>query len=130
MIVVGGLVVVFSVIMELLLQTGLLGSLEDVFSSLFKLVGLPADLANPLVNGMFEVTLGAKEASEAGVPLIHQTAAAAWVLSWAGLSVHAQISSLVSHTGMRYRPVFVARFMHSILAAALVYVLWGWLGPP
>ncbi|CDN44361.1 sporulation integral membrane protein YlbJ [Paenibacillus sp. P22] len=129
MVVVGGLVVVFSVLMELLRQASVLGALEHFFAALFVRFGLSGDMAAPFVSGLFEVTLGAKASAEAGVPLIHQAAAAAWVLSWAGLSVHAQIASLLSHTGLRYRPFLLARLAHSLIAAALVYLLWGWLGP-
>ncbi len=129
MVVVGGLVVVFSVLMELLRQASVLGALEHSVAALFVLFGLSGDMAAPFVSGLFEVTLGAKASAEAGAPLIHQAAAAAWVLSWAGLSVHAQIASLLSHTGLRYRPFLLARLAHSLIAAALVYLLWGWLGP-
>ncbi|QJC51251.1 sporulation integral membrane protein YlbJ [Paenibacillus albicereus] len=129
MIVVGGLVVVFSVLMELLRETSLIGLLEAALGLLFEAFGGSASSAAPVISGLFEVTLGAKASSEASLDLVHRTALAAWVLSWAGLSVHAQIASLVSHTGMRYRPFLLARFLHGLIAAAMVYVLWGWLGP-
>ncbi|OXM17307.1 sporulation integral membrane protein YlbJ [Paenibacillus herberti] len=129
MIVVGGLVVLFSVMMELLRQATLLNLLEQALGLVFQTFGGSPTSATAIVNGLFEVTLGAKSAAETGAPLVHQTALAAWVLSWAGLSVHAQIASLLSHTGMRYRPFLIARFLHGLLAAALVYILWGWLGP-
>ncbi|WP_245948193.1 sporulation integral membrane protein YlbJ [Paenibacillus sambharensis] len=129
MIVVGGLVVFFSAVMEMLSATGTLDLLSSGVQSLLHAAGLPHQLSAPLVNGLFEVTLGAKAASESGAPLIHQAAAAAWVLSWAGLSVHAQVASLVSSTDIRYKPLLLARFLHSVLACALVYLLWGWLGP-
>ncbi|SDS20507.1 sporulation integral membrane protein YlbJ [Paenibacillaceae bacterium GAS479] len=129
MIVVGGLVVLFSVVMELLRQTALLNLLEQALGLVFQAFGGSPTSATTIVNGLFEVTLGAKSAAETEAPLMHQTALAAWVLSWAGLSVHAQIASLLSHTGMRYRPFLIARFLHGLLAASLVYILWGWLGP-
>jgi nucleoside recognition membrane protein YjiH len=75
------------------------------------------------------VTLGARAAGMAGTGLLHQAAIAAWVLSWAGLSVHAQVASLVSRTTMRYRPFLIARLLHAFLAAVMVYLLWGFLGP-
>ncbi|CAM4450652.1 sporulation integral membrane protein YlbJ [Paenibacillus tarimensis] len=129
MIVVGGLVVFFSAVMEMLNATGTLALLSSGVQSLLYAAGLPHQLSAPLVNGLFEVTLGAKAAAESGAPLIHQAAAAAWVLSWAGLSVHAQVASLVSGTDIRYKPLLLARLLHSVMACALVYLLWGWFGP-
>ncbi|SFF17058.1 sporulation integral membrane protein YlbJ [Paenibacillus algorifonticola] len=129
MIVVGGLVVFFSVIMEMLTSAGLITVLAAMLRQLFELLGLPPALADAAIFGLFEVTLGARAAGEAGTGLLHQTAIAAWVLSWGGLSVHAQVASLVSKTDMRYKPLMLARLLHSFIAFGLVYALWGWLGP-
>ncbi|MFS0723460.1 sporulation integral membrane protein YlbJ [Paenibacillus sp. 1P07SE] len=129
MLVVGGLVVFFSVMMEVLTQAGILPRFADAIEALMRLLGLPSALADAIVSGLFEVTLGSREAGLAGGGLIHQLAIAAWILSWGGLSVHAQIASLIGSTGMRYGPFLIARLLHSILAVLLVYLLWGWLGP-
>ncbi|NIK76315.1 sporulation integral membrane protein YlbJ [Paenibacillus castaneae] len=129
MIVVGGLVVFFSVVMEMLSHAGIVEALAEVLRFLFQIIGLPKQLADASIFGVFEVTLGARAAGTAGTGLMHQTAIAAWVLSWGGLSVHAQIASLLSRTDLRYRPFVLARLTHSFFAMALVYLLWGWLGP-
>ncbi|MNG20064.1 Sporulation integral membrane protein YlbJ [compost metagenome] len=93
------------------------------------MVGLPKPLTDAVVFGLFEVTLGSRAAGSAGAGLLHQAAIAAWVLSWAGLSVHAQIASILSRTDLRYWPFIAARFIHGLMAMLLVYVLWGTLGP-
>ena len=125
MIVVGGLVVVFSVIMELLKQAGAIGALSEAVQLLLRLVHVPPALSDAVVNGLFEVTLGARAAGAAGGSgLIHQAAIAAFVLSWGGLSVHAQIASLLSRTDLRYRPFLIARLVHGCIAASLIYILW------
>ena len=130
MIVVGGLVVVFSVIMELLKQAGAIGALSEAVRLLLRLVHVPPALSDAVVNGLFEVTLGARAAGAAGGSgLIHQAAIAAFVLSWGGLSVHAQIASLLSRTDLRYRPFLIARLVHGCIAASLIYILWNSMGP-
>ncbi|MFD0588602.1 sporulation integral membrane protein YlbJ [Paenibacillus sp. GCM10027627] len=129
MIVVGGLVVFFSVVMEMLTLVGLVEALAEALRVLFGWIGLPAPLADAGIFGLFEVTLGARAAGTTGTGLMHQVAIAAWVLSWGGLSVHAQIASLLSRTNLRYRPLFLARLLHGFIAMGLVYLLWGWLSP-
>ncbi|GLX67702.1 sporulation integral membrane protein YlbJ [Paenibacillus glycanilyticus] len=129
MIVVGGLVVFFSVVMELLTRAGIVEALAEALRLLFGALGLPAKLADASIFGLFEVTLGAKAAGGADTGLMHQTAVAAWILSWGGLSVHAQVLSLLSRTDLRYLPLMVARLAHGFIAVVLVYVLWGWLAP-
>ncbi|MEK4144573.1 sporulation integral membrane protein YlbJ [Paenibacillus sp. FSL L8-0333] len=125
-IVVGGLVVFFNVLMELLARAGILPSLFSLAGSLVSLVGGPPELAQALISGLFEVTIGARSAGEAAssIPLQFKVAAAAFILSWGGLSVHAQVASILNGTGLRYLPFLTARLIHAILAAGLVVVLW------
>jgi sporulation integral membrane protein YlbJ len=125
-IVVGGLVVFFSVVMELLARAHMLDLLAAMLQPLLQSAGLPA---SAFVNGLFEVTLGAKAAGESDAPLALRAAAAAWVLSWAGLSVHAQVASIIGKTDIRYAPFLAARAAHGVISAALAVLLWGWLGP-
>ncbi|GIO32039.1 MULTISPECIES: sporulation integral membrane protein YlbJ [Paenibacillus] len=125
-IVVGGLVVFFSVFLELLTQAGVMKNLYFVLEYLLKAAGFPASLSEALVGGLFEVTLGARSAGEAAasIPLPFKAAAAAFILSWGGLSVHAQIASILHATNLRYLPFMFARLIHAVLAAGLVLVLW------
>lgn len=128
--VVGGLVVFFAVVMEVLRSARVMPVFYEAINAALQLFHVPLPLSQAIANGFFEVTLGAKAAGEAtGVPLVYQTAIAAWVLSWAGLSVHAQVVSLLHHTDLRYWPFALARFAHALLAALLVIVLWTPLAP-
>ncbi|SDE01639.1 sporulation integral membrane protein YlbJ [Paenibacillus sp. UNCCL117] len=123
--VIGGLVVFFSVVMEIMSSAGVMAYIYAGIQAVLHGAGLPAALAPAVVNGFFEVTLGAKAAgSAAGIPLVYQAAIAAWVLSWGGLSVHAQIVSVLHRTPLRYVPFAAARLIHGLLAASLVLLLW------
>lgn len=133
MIVVGGLVVFFCVSLELMLTSGLLLPFKAAAGELLRLCGMPSGLSSSFVQGVFEVTLGARSASESAngssvLPLADRVAAAAFVLSWAGLSVHAQVAGLMGHTGWRYLPFARARFVHGAMAVALTYLLWPFFG--
>lgn len=125
-IVVGGLVVFFNVLMELLARAGVMSALFSATGRLLSLAGFPPELSRALVSGLFEVTLGARSAGEAagGIPLQFKAAAAAFILSWGGLSVHAQVASILNGTGLRYLPFMLARLVHALLAAVLLLLLW------
>lgn len=125
-IVVGGLVVFFNVLMELLARAGIMSYLFRFMGQLLSLGGFPPELAGALGNGFFEVTLGARSAGEAAVslPLHFKVATAAFILSWGGLSVHAQVASILNGTGLRYLPFMTARLIHAVLAAGLALLLW------
>ncbi|MEV2315371.1 sporulation integral membrane protein YlbJ [Paenibacillus larvae] len=124
MTVVGGLVVFFSVIMEVLISGRLLTVLQHAFGYMLALFHMPVSLSDALMNGLFEVTLGAKAAANDPSPLPLKVAVAAFGLSWAGLSVHAQIVSLLSETTLRYRPFLIARIVHAFLSFGAVLLLW------
>ncbi len=127
--VVGGLVVFFSVVLEVLTAGHVMGFFFTVVDSLLHAAGMPSSLSAAVMNGIFEVTLGAKAAGTAEAALISKTAIAAFVLSWAGLSVHAQIVSLLSHTNLRYTPFLTARILHGIFSAIIVLLIWEPLQP-
>jgi sporulation integral membrane protein YlbJ len=125
MMIVGGLVVFFSAALELLVHSGLLSLFSYLAAGLLHLIGMSPHLAPSLVNGTFEVTLGAKSAAADGaIPLVDRAAVAAFVLSWAGLSVHAQVAGLMSRTKWRYLPFARARLMHGLISMLLVYMIW------
>lgn len=128
MIVVGGLVVFFSVVMDLLAVIGVMQFWEHLFQLLLKTFHLSPNLAPAFTGGLFEVTLGAKSAGAAVTAGTHaQVVAAAWVLSWAGLSVHAQIASIMNQSDLRYMPFLFARLIHSVGAAVAAYWLYPFL---
>lgn len=130
-IVIGGLVVFFSVVIEVLSLARIIEALRAVAGTALSLFGLPAPLAAAAVDGLFEVTLGAKSAGQsiAGVPLQAQVAVASFGLAWAGLSVHAQIMSLVSHMPVRYGRFAVAKLIQGVFAGAIAYFAW-YVMPP
>lgn len=123
--IIGGLVVFFAVAIELLTLVHAMDVLYAFVHWLLPLLGMPSGLSVAFVNGLFEVTLGAKFAgiSQAGISMLHQVALASFILSWGGLSVHAQIVSLLSHTTLRYTPFVIARLLHGIIAFLLIYLL-------
>lgn len=124
-IVVGGLVVFFNVLMTLLGRAGIMDTLFRLTGSLLSLAGFPQELSQAVVSGLFEVTLGASAAgSAAAVPPAFKAAGAAFILSWGGLSVHAQVVSILSGTGIRYWPFLAARSLHAVLAAGTALLLW------
>ncbi|WP_249529823.1 sporulation integral membrane protein YlbJ [Paenibacillus brevis] len=125
MTIVGGLVVFFSVVLEVLTASQVMNTLYEALRMLLPLLSLPDGLAEPLVGGLFEVTLGSKaSAAPAEIPLYFKAASAAFILSWSGLSVHAQVASILNGTDLRYLPFLAARAIHGVLSAALLLIFW------
>lgn len=123
---IGGFIIVFSVLIQLFSAINLTRFLSSLLAVLLGPIGLPPALSNGIIAGLFEVTLGAQAASEVppSVPLIWQAVIASAVISWGGLSVHAQVASILSQTDLRVAPYLLARAIHAILSAVLTYLAW------
>jgi sporulation integral membrane protein YlbJ len=124
--VVGGLVVFFSVVLEVLTEAKVMNAMYLLIDYLLRFTGLPPQLSQAVMNGLFEVTIGAKAAGNAPAELAlsSKVAIGAFILSWGGMSVHAQIVSLLSHTNLRYMPFLISRFIHALVSAAIVLIIW------
>ncbi|MBN2908277.1 sporulation integral membrane protein YlbJ [Polycladomyces sp. WAk] len=122
---IGGFIMMFSAIIQVLTLLGVTHVLVLLIGPLLQAAGMPVEMAGPVVAGFFEATLGVQEISNT-LPTVSPTdqlAVAGAVLAWSGLSVHAQVVSILSKTDIRYTPYLVARFIHAGLSAALTYLL-------
>jgi sporulation integral membrane protein YlbJ len=129
--VIGGLVIFFSVILAYLSLGPIMVFLTSGLHQLLQMLQVPPALSTSMINGFFEVTLGAKSAGQANetVPLVYRVSTAAFILSWGGLSVHAQVVSILHRTNIRYTTFAIARFIHALLAGCLVFMIWKPLKP-
>ncbi len=123
---VGGYIIMFSVITNAMALIGVSGLLEGIFGLLLTILQLPAELASSLITGTFEITLGAQKASVAPetVDMAHKIAIVGAITAWSGLSVHAQVASILSSTDIRYTPYFFARLLHGVLAGLITLIIW------
>ena len=123
MLLIGGTIIMFSVLLRVLEITGVTAVLSGVAEALLNLVGLPPGLGQAMVRGLLEITNGTQAASQAASGIAERAAAASFIIGWSGLSVHAQVAALVQGTGMRLGPYVRARLLHGLLAAALTVLL-------
>jgi hypothetical protein len=56
-------------------------------------------------------------------PLIQKVSMVSAIIAWSGLSVHAQVASVLTKTDIRMRPYFLARFYHAIVAGGITFLL-------
>lgn len=123
---VGGFIIMFSVIIAVLDAVGLIHLLAVGIGWLLGLLHLPVQLAPAVISGAFEITLGAQIASEspASIHMAYKMAVVGAITAWSGLSVHAQVASLLSRTDIRYGPYCMARLMHGLLAGWITLLTW------
>lgn len=120
---VGGFIILFSVITKMFIVTGLIGTIGDIMIYLLKPVGLSQAMVLPLISGFFEITNGTNLASQAQAPLLHQVIIANAIIAWSGLSVHAQVATMVNGTDIKLKPYIFSRILQSILAGIITIFL-------
>ncbi|MDI3546445.1 MAG: hypothetical protein PWR10_97 [Halanaerobiales bacterium] len=120
---VGGFIILFSVITEIFIVTGLINAMTRFFMYILQPLGLSQTMVLPLISGFFEITNGTNLASQAMAPLLQQVIIANAVIAWSGLSVHAQVATMVNGTDIKLKPYVFARILQSILAGVITIFL-------
>ncbi|KUO52417.1 MAG: hypothetical protein APF76_05120 [Desulfitibacter sp. BRH_c19] len=120
---IGGFIILFSVVIELLTLFNVIGILSTSLTFIFKPLMLDLQLAKGITSGFVEMTIGSKLIAESASPLNLKVAGISLILGWSGLSIHAQALSMLSNTDIKFYPFIIARFCHGILAAAITLVI-------
>lgn len=122
---IGGFIILFSVINQLLYQLTITVLLANIVTGFLHSVSLPTTFSIPFISGLFEMTLGAQLTSTVANPtLLQQTIVTSFILAFSGFSVQAQVASILAETDIRFAPFFFARVMHGFISAFLAFILW------
>ncbi|MDK2986735.1 MAG: hypothetical protein PWQ96_2379 [Clostridia bacterium] len=114
---IGGFIILFSTIIELLQLYGFLDYIAYLIS--FILSFLDLELSRAIASGIIEMTIGSKIVSETAANLNLKVAAISFILGWAGVSIHAQVLAMINDTDIRFLPFLVTRILHGPLAALI-----------
>lgn len=111
-------VVFFSVVLQLLTSYGILSALARLLS----LFGFEPEWARRLVAGLLELSSGVSSLSGGG-RFVGLASMAAFMLGWAGLSVHCQVLSFLVDSGLSARVYIAGKLCHGLFAAGLTWIL-------
>lgn len=122
---IGGFIILFSVINKLLYHLGITTFLAGGLEILLAALGLPAELSTPYISGIFEITLGSQLTSQVQeATLTQQAVITSFILAFSGFSVQAQVASILAQTDINFKPFFIARIFHGFFAAIYAAALW------
>lgn len=103
---IGGFIIVFSVINELLSK--LLNNNE---------------LLAATIAGIIELSLGSKELGASVEHLFLALLIQSFILGFSGLSIHSQILAIISESDIRYFPFFVSKLIHGVVSGTILFFL-------
>jgi len=120
---IGGFIILFSVLVKILTVFGVVRLLTPFVGGILRLMGLSSALVPAFCRGFLEIDLGTMAASQAAAPLVQRAVMASAVIAWSGLSVHAQVASVLTGTDIRMKSYFVARLFHAVIAGFYTVLL-------
>ncbi len=128
MLMVGGFIILFSVITNVLALMGV----SDFIAYLLSPLGVNSNLIKAVFSGIFEITNGCQIVSQVGeVGLSTKMAAASFLIAWSGFSIHAQAISIITTSDIKIGLYLMAKLLHGILAFLMVYLIYpfvsGWI---
>lgn len=115
-------VVFFTVVIRLLFLSGLLPALARGLGTLLAPLGLTVERSEQLLTGFLEISSGVWSLSGEGA-LAGRVSMAAFMLGWAGVSVHCQVLSFIGGSGLSVRTYLVGKILHGGLSALFVSAL-------
>lgn len=114
-------VVFFTVLIRMLSVSEILPCLARALSTVLEPLGMSEQWGERLLIGVLEVSSGVWSLSGEGA-LAGRVSMAAFMLGWAGLSVHTQVLSFLGDGGLSVRIYLLGKFIHGGLSALFVWL--------
>ena len=120
---IGGFVVIFSVIISILNQTNILDNLSTSLYPILNFLNIDLEFAKPLLSGILELTNGVNLVANIPTKLISQNIVlSAFLLGFGGFSVLLQVYSIVSKTDLSMKKYLVGKFLQGIIAGIYTFL--------
>ena len=123
-----GFVIFFTVLIRLLFLTGIITLLASGIAWLLQGFGIQQAWAESILSGIIEMTSGVWSLRDVAGTLGNRLCMAAFILGWAGLSVHCQVLSFIGSSGLSTRTYFFGKLLHGIFSAGIIYAISSLLG--
>ena len=115
-------VIFFTVVLQMLVTTGVLPGMARLLGLLLSPLGLTEEWARRLLTGLVEISSGVWTLAGEGT-FRGRLTMAAFLLGWAGLSVHCQVLSFLGDSGLSARTYLAGKLLHGGLSALFVALL-------
>lgn len=115
-------VLFFTVMLRLLVLAGIIPALADFLGHALAPLGFDESWAAQLLTGLVELSSGVAGLTGSG-HLAGRAAMAAFMLGWAGVSIHCQVLTFLADSGLSPGTYFLGKLLHGCVSAALVWLL-------
>lgn len=121
---IGGFVVLFSVIISILQNSQLLNALANLLKPVFNSLHIPEKFSVGFISGLLELTNGLNIICS--IPekrLFYNILLASFLLGFGGLSVLLQVWSVIAKTDLSIKPYILGKLLHACFSAFYTFLL-------
>ena len=115
---IGGYIIFFSVLIQIIISSGVLIPISNLLSNLFS---LNTEIFSSMLCGLIEITTGISKLSNLDINILIKISLISFLCGWAGFSIHCQVSSVISGRGIRLTKYFIGKGLHGFISAILTY---------
>ena len=111
----------FTVFLRILAHAGILKLLSSLLSALLAPLGMDQTWAERLLTGLVEVSSGVSSLTDGAMS--GRLSMAAFMLGWAGVSVHCQVLAFLGDSGLSVQTYVAGKLLHGGLSALLANLI-------
>ena len=117
--VVGGFIALFYMILQCCLHLNVF----EIISLPLNKIGIPSNITNGIISGLIEVTSGAILLSQCSIPYHIIAPILSFLISFGGLSIHAQALCFLQSFKMKYSQFLLQKFTHAIISTLITTII-------
>jgi sporulation integral membrane protein YlbJ len=125
---IGGFIILFSVIAAILKTSGLLELFSNMLCALLPFLNMNPQAVSSVFIGLLEVTNGIKECALVDMTLISKLMLVSFMIGFGGLSINAQVLSVIAGVHLKFGLYLVMKLFQGVTAAVYTYFLFGLVG--
>lgn len=123
LLVIGGFIIFFSVVTELMIFTGIISLIAQIIDQNIISSQIIAELVKGISAGLIEITVGSHILSESSPSLALRITAISFIIGWSGLSVHSQVVNIISGTKLSISLYLLSKLSHATLSSIVAWNL-------
>lgn len=121
MILVGGYVIIFTVIIDLVLNSP---GLNSILINLSSLLNIELEVLKGLTAGVIELTNGCYIVSKLNIDILYKVLIINFLIGWGGFSINSQAISFISQTDLNTGIYLISKLFHGIFSSIYTYVIY------
>lgn len=118
---IGGFIIIYSVIIEVFLNSNLINMF---ISNVSKQLNLDTNLLKALFAGVFEISIGAQKIAELNLNIFYKICIINFIIAWGGLSSQSQALNFISQTDINGKKFVISKFFHALFSIFYTYVFY------